>query len=113
MNAHLILQCWSFSGTTNDVHIWNDMNEPSVFNGPEVTMHKDSLHHGNVEHRDMHNIYGHLYTMATHMGIVKRSKGTLRPFVLTRSAFAGTQRYAALWTGDNTAQWDHLEVSFC
>jgi len=100
-----------YKGTTNDVHIWNDMNEPSVFNGPEVTMHKDSLHHGNVEHRDMHNIYGHLYTMATHMGIVKRSKGTLRPFVLTRSAFAGTQRYAALWTGDNTAQWDHLEAS--
>jgi len=100
-----------YIGTTNDVHIWNDMNEPSVFNGPEVTMHKDSLHHGEVEHRDMHNIYGHLYTMATHMGLVKRSGGQFRPFVLTRSAFAGTQRYAALWTGDNAAEWSHLEAS--
>lgn len=38
-------------------YIWNDMNEPSVFNGPEVTMHKDALH-GVWEHRDVHNLYG-------------------------------------------------------
>lgn len=36
---------------------WNDMNEPSVFNGPEVTMHKDATH-GAWEHRDVHNLYG-------------------------------------------------------
>jgi len=34
------------------------MNEPSVFNGPEVTMHKDCVHYGGWEHRDMHNLYG-------------------------------------------------------
>lgn len=34
------------------------MNEPSVFNGPEVTMLKDARHHGGWEHRDVHNIYG-------------------------------------------------------
>jgi len=34
------------------------MNEPSVFNGPEVTMHKDCIHYGGWEHRDVHNVYG-------------------------------------------------------
>ena len=36
------------------------MNEPSVFNGPEVTMHKDCRHYQGWEHRDVHNIYGML-----------------------------------------------------
>jgi len=86
------------------------MNEPSVFNGPEVTMAKDKMH-GAVEHRDLHNMYGMLYTMATYKGHLLRSDNTLRPFILTRSAFAGSQRYAAIWTGDNTADWGHLEAS--
>lgn len=43
---------------------WNDMNEPSVFNGPEVTMHKDAMH-GAWEHRDVHNIYG-FYVVSAH-----------------------------------------------
>lgn len=34
------------------------MNEPSVFNAPEVTMHKDARHYGGWEHRDVHNAYG-------------------------------------------------------
>jgi alpha 1,3-glucosidase len=34
------------------------MNEPSVFNGPEVTMPKDMMHYGNWEHRHVHNMYG-------------------------------------------------------
>lgn len=51
----------NFKGTTEIVHIWNDMNEPSVFNGPEVTMPKDVLHYGGWEHRHIHNIYGLLY----------------------------------------------------
>jgi alpha 1,3-glucosidase len=40
-----------YQDSTKHLYIWNDMNEPSVFNGPEITMHKDVLHHGNVEHR--------------------------------------------------------------
>jgi len=99
-----------YKGSTLDTYTWNDMNEPSVFNGPEVTMAKDKMH-GAVEHRDLHNMYGMLYTMATHQGHLVRSDHKLRPFILTRSAFAGSQRYAAIWTGDNTAEWGHLEAS--
>ena len=35
-----------YSGSTLALYTWNDMNEPSVFNGPEVTMHKDAKHYG-------------------------------------------------------------------
>jgi alpha 1,3-glucosidase len=34
------------------------MNEPSVFSGPEITMHKDARHLDGWEHREVHNIYG-------------------------------------------------------
>lgn len=103
--------------STPHLHIWNDMNEPSVFNGPEVTMQKDNLHFPNgtsgdaVEHRDVHNLYGLFYHAATAEGLKLRSGGLERPFVLSRAFFAGTQRYGAIWTGDNAANWDHLKVS--
>jgi alpha 1,3-glucosidase len=42
---------------------------------------------------------------------VRRASGKLRPFILTRAHFSGTQRYAAVWTGDNAAEWGHLEAS--
>lgn len=45
-------------GSTDILYIWNDMNEPSVFRGPELTMQKNAIHHGNWEHRELHNIYG-------------------------------------------------------
>ena len=49
-----------YDGSTLDLFTWNDMNEPSVFSGPEVTMHKDAVHHGGWEHRAVHNLYGTL-----------------------------------------------------
>ncbi|KAI5704843.1 hypothetical protein M8J75_009352 [Diaphorina citri] len=100
-----------FPGSSLDVHIWNDMNEPSVFNGPEVTMPKDCKHYGDVEHRELHNIYGFTNVMATFEGLLKRSNYQQRPFILTRSGFAGSQRFGAIWTGDNMAEWSHLKIS--
>lgn len=101
----------NFKGTTHDVWIWNDMNEPSVFNGPEVTMPKDCVHHGGWEHRDVHNEYGLVHTIGTYQGLRLRSPNK-RPFILTRGHFAGSQRFAAVWTGDNEAKWSHLTASF-
>ncbi|MBN3316980.1 GANAB glucosidase, partial [Atractosteus spatula] len=99
-----------YEGSMENLYTWNDMNEPSVFNGPEVTMHKDALH-GAWEHRDLHNLYGLYVQMATAEGQIRRSGGVERPFVLTRAFFAGSQRLGAVWTGDNAAEWDHLRIS--
>ncbi|KAK4656989.1 glucosidase II [Podospora pseudocomata] len=102
----------SFKGSMENTWIWNDMNEPSVFNGPETTMPKDNLHDGNWEHRDVHNLNGMTFHNATHHALKTRKPGELRrPFVLTRAFFAGSQRIGAMWTGDNTAEWGHLKES--
>lgn len=102
----------SFKGTMKNTFIWNDMNEPSVFNGPETTMPKDNIHFGNWEHRDIHNLNGLTFHNATFQAMLSRKKGELRrPFILTRSFYAGSQRLGAMWTGDNQASWDHLEAS--
>lgn len=93
---------------------WNDMNEPSVFRVPGNTMSLDAVHRlddgGKRDHRAIHNVYGMLNARATYEGLLKLQPGQ-RPFVLTRAAYAGTQRYAATWTGDNTASWHHLAQS--
>eukprot|EP01097_Dermamoeba_algensis_P006043 TRINITY_DN3807_c0_g1_i1.p1 TRINITY_DN3807_c0_g1~~TRINITY_DN3807_c0_g1_i1.p1 ORF type:complete len:904 (-),score=280.94 TRINITY_DN3807_c0_g1_i1:119-2830(-) len=101
-----------YKGSSHITYTWNDMNEPSVFNGPEITMRKDMKHVDGFEHRDVHNQYGQFQHMATALGLVKRNSGENdRPFVLSRAFFAGSQKHGAIWTGDNYAAWDHLEYS--
>ena len=58
----------------------------------------------------MHNVYGMLNSQATYEGL-RRLAPDERPFVLTRASYAGGQRYAATWTGDNLSRWDHLKLS--
>jgi alpha 1,3-glucosidase len=59
-----------------------------------------------------HNLYGFYMPMATNDGQIKRKEDqSERPFLLSRSFFAGSQRYGAIWTGDNAGRWDHLEIS--
>ncbi|KKY28395.1 putative alpha glucosidase ii [Phaeomoniella chlamydospora] len=102
----------SFKGTMKNTFIWNDMNEPSVFNGPETTMPKDNIHYGGWEHRDVHNVNGLTFMNATYHALLARDgKTPKRPFVLTRSFYSGAQRLGAMWTGDNQAVWSHLEGS--
>uniref|UniRef100_A0A8C4U7D1 Glycoside hydrolase family 31 N-terminal domain-containing protein n=1 Tax=Falco tinnunculus TaxID=100819 RepID=A0A8C4U7D1_FALTI len=101
----------TYKGSTNILFVWNDMNEPSVFKGAELTMQKDAVHYNNWEHREVHNLYGFYQQMATAEGLIRRSSGKERPFVLTRSFFAGSQKYGAVWTGDNTAEWSYLKIS--
>ncbi|KAF5375520.1 hypothetical protein D9615_009169 [Tricholomella constricta] len=101
---------WSWTESTDAVHIWNDMNEPSVFNGPEITMPKDNLHYGGWEHRDVHNINGMLFSNLTSQAVAERTDSPTRPFVLTRAFYAGSQRFGAMWTGDNLGTWEHMAV---
>ena len=82
----------------------------------QITMPKDNLHFGDVEHRDLHNLNGALVHMATAQGLVERGKSIFgsdgdRPFVLSRSFFAGSQRTGPIWTGDNAASWEYLRLS--
>ena len=99
-----------YAGSTGNLFIWNDMNEPSVFNGPETSIPRGCIHYGDVEHRDLHNAYGLLQHSATFDGLRKRDPNE-RPFVLSRSFFAGSQRTAAVWTGDNLSSFGHLSAS--
>jgi alpha-glucosidase len=90
---------------------WNDMNEPAVFND-QMTIDDDALHYIEgeyVEHKDVHNAYGLMMSEATANAVSVHAHQ--RPFVLTRSAYAGIQRVAAVWTGDNRSSWEHLRLS--
>uniref|UniRef100_A0A4W4GBR4 Glycoside hydrolase family 31 N-terminal domain-containing protein n=1 Tax=Electrophorus electricus TaxID=8005 RepID=A0A4W4GBR4_ELEEL len=101
----------NYKGSTESLFVWNDMNEPSVFSEPEKTMPKDAIHCGGWEHRELHNLYGFFQHLATFEGLLTRSGGLERPFVLSRSFFAGSQRLGAIWTGDSVATWDYLKIS--
>lgn len=92
---------------------WNDMNEPSVFDVPSKTMPLDAVFddHGlKCSQAKVHNVYGMLMSEATRDGILKYRPNE-RPLVITRDTYAGGQRYAAVWTGDNSSTWEHLRLS--
>ena len=95
--------------------VWNDMNEPSVFDGPGVSMPENNWHRGGGElqadvHLRYHNVYGMLMVKASREGILKVNPGK-RPFILSRSGFLGSNRYAATWTGDNCGTTEHMKMS--
>ncbi|MHB1684423.1 MAG: glycoside hydrolase family 31 protein [Bacilli bacterium] len=92
--------------------IWNDMNEPAVFSDTK-TMDVAVMHQNDgapLPHGALHNAYGHYMSQATYEGLARLLDGQ-RPFVLTRAGYAGTQRYAAVWTGDNRSFWEHLTMT--
>jgi alpha-glucosidase len=93
--------------------IWNDMNEPSVFDTLSGTMPADAIFDNEGQPAtslEIHNVYGQLMSRSTFEGL-SRLQPDQRAFVLTRSSFAGGQRYAAVWTGDATADWSSLRQS--
>ena len=97
---------------------WNDMNEPAVFKTPTKTMPENVVHRidepgfikRSAPHAEIHNMYGMQNSRATFDGL-QRLNPDLRPFVLTRASYAGGQRYAATWTGDNSSTWNHLRLA--
>lgn len=95
--------------------IWNDMNEPSVFDGPGGTMPVSNIHLGGGNlptgtHLMYHNAYGRLMVETSYNGILTANPDK-RPFVLSRSNILGGQRYAAMWTGDNEATYEQMKLS--
>jgi alpha-glucosidase len=93
---------------------WNDMNEPALFVTPTKTMPLDNRHRlddgTSLDHRAIHNVFGMQNVRGTYDGL-RKLRPNERPFVLTRAAYAGTQRYAATWTGDNSSTWNHIRMS--
>ncbi|WP_291871229.1 glycoside hydrolase family 31 protein [Maribacter sp.] len=93
--------------------VWNDMNEPAIMEVPTKTAPLDMRHDYDghpCSHRKAHNVYGMQMVRATYEG-VKKYVYPKRPFVITRAAYSGTQRYASTWTGDNVATWEHLWIA--
>lgn len=97
---------------------WNDMNEPSIFDTPSKTMPLDVVHRieepgfvtRTATHAEIHNVYGMENARGTYEGL-RRLQPDRRPFVITRASYAGGQRYAVTWTGDDSSTWNHLRLS--
>jgi alpha-glucosidase len=93
--------------------IWCDMNEPTMFIPTPSTLPDDAVHQGDGKallHAQVHNLYGQLMARATYEGL-RRQRPERRPFVISRAGFAGLQRYALHWTGDNSSWWEHVWMS--
>ena len=93
--------------------IWCDMNEPTMFIPTPTTMPPDVVQPGGGTprlHAQVHNLYGSLMARATREGLA-RLRAERRPFVITRSGYAGLQRHALHWTGDNSSWWEHIAMS--
>ncbi len=95
--------------------IWNDMNEPAVFEGPRSSMPIMNMHQGGDGlrpdvHLRYHNVYGLNMVRASRQGLLLANP-TKRPFILSRSNFLGGHRYAATWTGDNYSNWEQFMAS--
>jgi alpha-glucosidase len=93
--------------------IWVDLNEPAII--PFGQFPTDLIHRGGGPlpegtHDRYHNVYGFLDARETRKALIE-TRPEERPFVLSRSNYIGGQRYAAAWTGDNSATWDHLRWS--
>ncbi len=93
--------------------VWNDMNEPTVFAPIPDTM-PDCVRHDwdgrAADHARAHNVYGMQMARASAEGLAAL-RPDRRPFVITRSAWAGLQRFAMNWMGDNVSTWEHLRLT--
>jgi alpha-glucosidase len=93
--------------------IWSDMNEPALFIPLNSTMPAEVVHPGGGRtklHLQVHNAYGSLMVQSAREGLLQL-RPEQRPFIITRAGYAGVQRHALVWTGDNSSTWEHLALS--
>jgi len=86
--------------------IWNDMNEFSTWGQKAPDNILFDYDGRPTTHMEAHNVFGMQMARASYEGAVIQLKE--RPFVLSRSGYAGLQRYSAMWTGDNRAEDSHM-----
>jgi alpha-glucosidase len=87
--------------------IWNDMNEFSTWGQKAPDNILFNFEGKMASHPEIHNVYGLEMIRSSYEGY-KAARDNKRPFILTRSGYAGLQRYAAMWTGDNRAEDSHM-----
>ncbi len=93
--------------------IWNDMNEPADFESRDGDKWRDVVNYDDGQyskHDKMRNLFGFLECKATYEGLL-RLRPNERPYIITRSGYAGIQRYATMWTGDSPSTWSALALS--
>jgi alpha-glucosidase len=93
--------------------IWTDMNEPADFADRTGEKSADVVSYDqgeNSTHAKNRNLFALLMTRATYEGLA-RLRPDARPFVITRSGYAGIQRYSTMWTGDAPSTWESLAIS--
>lgn len=94
--------------------VWNDMCEPAIFGTEGARTIPDYVVHDQeglgATHLAQHNLYGTLMGRSS-FEAQQRFRPDKRPVNMIRAGYAGAQRYAATWTGDNTSDWDHLRLS--
>ena len=86
---------------------WNDMNEPAAWGQHIPDLIEFDFEGNTATHKQARNVYGMNMARATRQGAEMELDGK-RPFLLTRAGFAGIQRHAAVWTGDNVASDEHM-----
>jgi alpha-glucosidase len=96
--------------------IWQDMMCPAAAVSADTPVGTLPLElmtfdgRGYVPHAVCHNAYAMFLLQATDEAI-RSLRPETRPFILARGGYAGLQRYAALWTGDNASSWDFLRIN--
>lgn len=94
--------------------VWHDMNEPVSFAAfGDMTLPRSARHSlegRGGDHREAHNVYGLAMARAGYEGLA-RLRPDERPFLFSRSGWAGMQRYGGTWSGDVSTGWPGLRAS--
>lgn len=86
----------------------NTWQKPNTLEGHSIST--IALHAGDVTEYDFHNLWGYQHSIATYKALEKIQPGK-RPFVISRSTFAGSGKWAGHWGGDNWSEWKYLRYS--
>ncbi|MDT0450047.1 glycoside hydrolase family 31 protein [Streptomyces hesseae] len=94
--------------------VWHDMNEPvsfAAFGDPTLPRSaRHALEGRGGDHREAHNVYGLAMARAGYEGL-RKLRPDERPFLFSRSGWAGMQRYGGTWSGDVATGWPGLRAS--